>query len=72
MAVSERNYAEVGRKYEKLRLAYESLSGELERERKGRLQELIDTQNKLNLLQSDNETTLLTLQQKDSTIAILS
>lgn len=71
LALSERNYAEICRKYERAKGITEDLSDELEKERKTRLQELIDLQNKLHLLEKDNAKTKTVLEAKDHCIAVL-
>lgn len=71
LAVSERNYAEMCRKYERARQMCEELSSELEREQRARLQELIDLQSKLHLHERENDKSKTLLEAKNHSILLL-
>lgn len=67
----DKTYADVCRKYEKLKQAYEGVSVELEKERKARIQDLIDTDNKLHLIEMENQKYERNLQAKNESILVL-
>lgn len=71
LALSERKFGDLARKFDRITAINESLENDLEKQRKSRLEELISLHDKFKMLESENVKNGEQVREKDHQILVL-